>query len=855
MHTSDYTKSTQTTSRQKRPSIMQTIPACLHAILHASNSFLSNSYSHLSLLKGGGGILIDHNDRNLLALTDDEEVYDDYIATTVDSGWMFFVIAVVISIASVVFLPLNIKVGKYFSSKLEAKKNARRSRRGTSEDNHHLSITNGASDLAIEPYYSASSAAATPPRTIWQRIQAAHSNIFLCIADYLIYRWGKNGRRRQHGRRERNARAREREARVSMMRIVAEEAVAAGRNGSSEHPFVDGEGGIELSVRRVTVATSSSRPVPSDGVNHSQIELYQGGGNNKLSSSSCSSSIQNAFKFLMSIIRYDKETGRLLQLAIPFTFTAIVFTVADLIVLGFVSQYLGTDAMVAYALVDLTVGTTTELFGGFIEAVSSLGSMAYGADNYFAVGQYVQLAIVCYVLCQIPCFIVWGKFMKEIILLFGFDEIAAEMASKFVWVVMPLDIIEGIHESILDFLEVVEHEAYANILACIAAVTEVVLIWVGLHFYDADLVFIGLISLGNSAFFLVLNVMCCIGFGWLEKYENGLIRSLALRNRPLLKEFLKTSAPLAVGSMLAYAEWELLTVFAAVLGPAEAATWAVLGFVWDVFESTTEAFGDAGEVRVSYQLGKGRPQLARLSSYKSMFMGLAMSIVMSTIFLSLTNVLPEFLTTDQTIQDMLRMLFPMIALGNVTMSVGMVCWALVGAQLRYPLATAIATLCSFGITLPLGATFTIVLNYDLKGLTFAVIAGYVMTAMLLSTVLLMSDWEKLSERIREKVLADTVDEDSSSSDDSSSSSSSSSSSEGEEDDLQDKQLGGPLATKDVLADFDANSNMEDGGITHKKSEETDVSSVKAMHQAVQEDPNVTSPDRIINRVVTWWGKE
>eukprot|EP00984_Skeletonema_dohrnii_P016325 scaffold7214_cov105-Skeletonema_dohrnii-CCMP3373.AAC.1 len=46
--------------------------------------------------------------------------------------------------------------------------------------------------------------------------------------------------------------------------------------------------------------------------------------------------------------------------------------------------------------------------------------------------------------------------------------------------------------------------------------------------------------------------------------------------------------------------------------------------------------------------------------------------------------------------------------------------------------------------------------------------------------------------------------------------------------------------------------MEDGGITHKKSEETDVSSVKAMHQAVQEDPNVTSPDRIINRVVTWW---
>ena len=68
----------------------------------------------------------------------------------------------------------------------------------------------------------------------------------------------------------------------------------------------------------------------------------------------------------------------------------------------------------------------------------------------------------------------------------------------------------------------------------------VVLSWAGLHFYDADLVFLGLIMLGSNVIFLLLNIMLCIGFGWLEKYEDGLIRSLALRNRPLMKEFLKT---------------------------------------------------------------------------------------------------------------------------------------------------------------------------------------------------------------------------------------------------------------------------------------------------------------------------
>jgi len=31
------------------------------------------------------------------------------------------------------------------------------------------------------------------------------------------------------------------------------------------------------------------------------------------------------------------------------------------------------------------------------------------------------------------------------------------------------------------------------------------------------------------------------------------------------------------------------------------------------------------------------------------------------------------------------------------------------------------------------------------------------------------------------------------------------------------------------------------------------SSVDAIYQGVQEDPKTTSPDRIIDRVITWWG--
>jgi len=87
-----------------------------------------------------------------------------------------------------------------------------------------------------------------------------------------------------------------------------------------------------------------------------------------------------------------------------------------------------------------------------------------------------------------------------------------------------------------------------------------------------------------------------------------------------------------------------------------------LGRAWFCLECCFRvfSFGYAGEVRVrvSYQ----------------MFMGLVTALIISTIFLSLINILPAFLTTDQTIQGMLRlrMVLPLIALGDVTMSVGMV---------------------------------------------------------------------------------------------------------------------------------------------------------------------------------------
>lgn len=177
---------------------------------------------------------------------------------------------------------------------------------------------------------------------------------------------------------------------------------------------------------------------------------------------------------------------------------------------------------------------------------------------------------------------------------------------------------------------------------------------------------------------------------------------------------------------------------------------------------------------MAYQLGKGRPALAKLAAYKSILLALILAIIVTIVFLSVSSVLPALLTRDPTIQKMISELFPLIALGNLTMNMGMTAWALVGAQRRYSLATTIATIGSVLITVPLGAVLTVGMRIDLRGLTFAVVVGYTVTATLLNTVLLMSDWEQLSQKIRE--MAAEQDSDDDSDDDRSSSSSGSSSS-------------------------------------------------------------------------------
>jgi len=481
--------------------------------------------------------------------------------------------------------------------------------------------------------------------------------------------------------------------------------------------------------------------------------------------------LASMFDRLLEVAEWDSESKRILNLSVPFSVSAIVAGVSETVRIALVAHFIGTDAVAAYTIVLLILGLTQEFFGGFALTSASLCSHAVGRKNYKLAGECVQISSILYTLFMIPNILVWMFFTDDVVRLFGFNEATVEMAQRYARYAVATQWFEGMDEAYGSLLEVIGHERFTMSLDIANEVFSTSIILASCLAETATLTDIGIIELGTEALFYGFSVSISNLAGWVSKYMEGMIHTNALRNLVAVRTVFRTAVPLALGQLLEYGEWEVLTIFVAFLGPAEVTTWGIAGSLWDTLEALTEGFGDAGEIRVAYHLGAGHPAKARMSSYKSILVSIIFATCITSIMWIIGEDLAVLLTPDPTLQRVIIEILPLMGIGNITMTAGTVSWALVGAQGRYRLATFMAFIGSWCVTLPLAAIYTYAFHIDLQGVTSAVVLGNSVTGTCLTYILVRSDWERLS-----RILMELNDESESSSSSSSSSSSDSSSS-------------------------------------------------------------------------------
>jgi len=458
---------------------------------------------------------------------------------------------------------------------------------------------------------------------------------------------------------------------------------------------------------------------------------------------------------IKSIVQLDKESRSILRYAGPFTFYAIAASVLSNVILALISWYIGTKEVVAYAVVSILVSLSEDFLKGPLYANTNLIARAIAVNNHFLAGQYVQLSLWLYLMVGGPFLVFWYCFTYEIVLfLTTGDEKVAGFAQGFVKIYIWSYVTDSIHQAIGQLLDVTGHEIFTTSIDFSKSMTNVLTMvyWIESN-TNINLNSIAWMYLGSSFFYLVVSSTVAVTMGWLKPFMKGMVKNPAIMNEMAIQNLLKTTIPLAFGSVVSNAEWAVLTILAGYLGPAEVSAWAILATIWMFFGSLTKGIGDAAETRIAYHLGNNHPSLAKLSAYKSLYLGMFGSSMVSIVFFAIIDRIPSWFTPDATLQGMIGSTLPYIGVGNIALTFGYLCWYLVGAQGRYKLGTLMNFFANWCVTMPLAATFTFAWNFDLQGLTSAVVLGYVGLGASLSYILLTSDWDARAAKVQKRKLA------------------------------------------------------------------------------------------------------
>mmetsp|Transcript_50687 Transcript_50687/g.58581 ORF Transcript_50687/g.58581 Transcript_50687/m.58581 type:complete len:892 (-) Transcript_50687:501-3176(-) len=462
----------------------------------------------------------------------------------------------------------------------------------------------------------------------------------------------------------------------------------------------------------------------------------------------CSSAFRRK---LRKIRRWDDEMKELFSLALPYTIHTIVVDVFGLLELGIIGRLLGTTELSAYFITEFAISFATMFFYGILQSLKVLVSQAHGARNWQLAGTYVQLGVWTHHLFSLPLVLFGWNFFDNIVLRLGFDEETAESAENYARFALLLEVLSIYNGALNCLLDVAGFETYCAFSNGVRAFFSFITVFTVSTFSEGtELWMVGAIHMCINILFFFFNIFVIIHNGWLNGYLCYMMSNNPFKEWLPIKTLLKASFRLSSGRVIESCEWNILFVFAAIQGPAEVAIWGLVGKLWDFADDIVIAVCDASKVRIAHLLGSGLPAQAKYSSEKSLFMGVVVSIIMSMSLGMLQSVIPRWLTNDLTLQRLLGEMIPMVCLAVALLSFGSICWSILCAQGRTHLATGVTSLGSLLIALPLAAISNFVLNFNLQGLISSLIIGYSMSGFFNSILMLLSNWTKISKKVRNR---------------------------------------------------------------------------------------------------------
>ncbi len=186
----------------------------------------------------------------------------------------------------------------------------------------------------------------------------------------------------------------------------------------------------------------------------------------------------------------------------------------------------------------------------------------------------------------------------------------------------------------------------------------------------------------------------------------------------------------------------VFTIFAVYQGPAEAATWILLDYVWSFLEIVPDCFGEAASSRIVRHLSQGNTAYAQEVAFFSIKTGTFISITGSGILWCFGDFFVWCLSLDDILEQMLLEIIPYLAFCQPFVSIGMTAMELNDALHMYKKTVASMAIATFFVLIPLGALFTYGFHYNVEGLAAAQCMGYTVAGVINIIIFMNADWNK-----------------------------------------------------------------------------------------------------------------
>ncbi|OVA15932.1 Multi antimicrobial extrusion protein [Macleaya cordata] len=371
-------------------------------------------------------------------------------------------------------------------------------------------------------------------------------------------------------------------------------------------------------------------------------------------------------------------------------------------------------------------------------ALETLCGQAYGAKQLHMLGVYMQrswviLNVMCIVL--LPIYI----FATPILKFFGQKEDIAELAGKFSLYMIPQLFAYGLNFPLQKFLQAQSKVMAMAWVSGIALLFHIFLSWLLIVQFKLGLPGAAA-SLNISWWIVVLGQFAYVVMGYCPGAWTGFSWS-AFRD---LGAFARLSIASAI--MLCLEFWYLmfLIVLAGRLKNAEVAVAAISictnlsGWEFMIFLG----FNAAISVRISNELGAGRPRAAKFSILVVVMSSALVGIVFMALVLALRKVYALPFTNSRDVADIvsdLAVIFSFTLLLNSVQPV--LTGVAVGAGWQW-LVAYVNVGCYYIVGLPLGFLLGSKLNMGVKGVWIGMVSGMGLQTLILTGITLGTNWNK-----------------------------------------------------------------------------------------------------------------